>query len=141
MTIPRAIWRSCHPPIDAIRILRDQAGMRWSERLGPPESLLIFSQRNRAFVVLSVGMGVDVELQKIGGIENPPLTSREVEVLALLARGKSNAAVASDLGIALKTVLNHVNHVLAKVDIPPWAAPRVYLALWYSKELDRLQGN
>ena len=78
-------------------------------------------------------MRVDVELRKIGGIENPPLTSREVEVLALLARGKSNATIASDLGIALKTVLNHMNHLLAKVDIPPWAAPRVYLALWYSK--------
>ena len=25
----------CHPPIDAFRILRDHAGMRWSERPGP----------------------------------------------------------------------------------------------------------
>ena len=76
---------------------------------------------------------MDVELRKIGGIENPPLTSREVEVLTLLARGKSNATIATDLGIASKTVLNHMNHLLAKVDIPSWAASRVYLALWFSK--------
>ena len=71
----------------------------------------------------------------------PPLTSREVEVLALLAQGKSNATIASDLGIALKTVLNHLNHILAKVDIPPWAAPRVYLAHWYFKRSGRLREN
>ncbi len=86
-------------------------------------------------------MRVDGELHGIGGIENPPLTSREIEVVALIARGKSNATIASDLGIAVKTVNNHINHILAKVDIPSWAEPRIYLALWYSKESDRLQEN
>ena len=41
-----------------------------------------------------------------------PLTPREVEVLAHLALGKSNTTIASDLGIAVKTVQNHLNHIL-----------------------------
>ena len=63
-----------------------------------------------------------------------PLTPREVEVLTHLALGKSNPNIARDLGIAVKTVQNHLNHILSKVVIPEWADHRVYLALWYSND-------
>ena len=45
------------------------------------------------------------------------LTARESEVLALLADGRSNAEIARELGLSLKTVQNHVSNVLAKLQV------------------------
>ena len=45
------------------------------------------------------------------------LTPREREVLALIARGRSNKLIARELGIAEKTVKTHVGHVLAKLGV------------------------
>ena len=44
-----------------------------------------------------------------------PLTGRELEVLRLLAAGKSNQRIAHDLVVALDTVKKHVTHVLGKL--------------------------
>jgi LuxR family maltose regulon positive regulatory protein len=44
-----------------------------------------------------------------------PLTSRELEVLAMLAAGRSNQAIAGELVVTLDTVKKHVGHVLAKL--------------------------
>jgi len=45
------------------------------------------------------------------------LTTREREVLALIAQGRSNKRIALELGISEKTVKAHVGHVLAKLDV------------------------
>ena len=47
----------------------------------------------------------------------PALTAREEEVLRLLARGRSNKEIASDLNIAARTVKLHVGHILQKLDV------------------------
>jgi LuxR family maltose regulon positive regulatory protein len=44
-----------------------------------------------------------------------PLTGRELEVLRLIAAGKSNQRIAHDLVVALDTVKKHVTHVLGKL--------------------------
>jgi LuxR family transcriptional regulator, maltose regulon positive regulatory protein len=44
-----------------------------------------------------------------------PLTGRELEVLRMLAVGKSNQRIAHDLVVALDTVKKHVTHVLGKL--------------------------
>jgi LuxR family maltose regulon positive regulatory protein len=44
-----------------------------------------------------------------------PLTDRELEVLRLIAAGKSNQRIAHDLVVALDTVKKHVTHVLGKL--------------------------
>ena len=44
-----------------------------------------------------------------------PLTSRELEVLEMLAAGRSNQAIASQLVVTLDTVKKHVSHVLSKL--------------------------
>ena len=43
------------------------------------------------------------------------LTSRELEVLEMLAAGRSNQAIASQLVVTLDTVKKHVSHVLGKL--------------------------
>ena len=44
-----------------------------------------------------------------------PLTDRELEVLRLIAAGRSNQRIARDLVVALDTVKKHVTHVLGKL--------------------------
>jgi LuxR family transcriptional regulator, maltose regulon positive regulatory protein len=44
-----------------------------------------------------------------------PLTDRELEVLRLIAAGKSNQRIAHDLVVALDTVKKHVTHLLGKL--------------------------
>jgi non-specific serine/threonine protein kinase len=43
------------------------------------------------------------------------LTGRELEVVRLVARGRSNKAIAHQLGISPRTVEGHLNHVFEKV--------------------------
>ena len=45
------------------------------------------------------------------------LTSREHEVLQLIAEGKANKETAAALGIGIKTVEKHREHLMAKLDI------------------------
>ena len=45
------------------------------------------------------------------------LSSREVEVLQLIAEGKSNKQVAAELGVSFKTVDKHREHLMSKLDI------------------------
>lgn len=45
------------------------------------------------------------------------LTERELEVLLLLAKGKTNQEIADELFIALKTVKTHVSNVLSKLEV------------------------
>ena len=44
-----------------------------------------------------------------------PLTARELEVLGMLAAGRSNQAIAGQLVVTLDTVKKHVSHVLGKL--------------------------
>jgi LuxR family maltose regulon positive regulatory protein len=44
-----------------------------------------------------------------------PLTDRELDVLRLIAAGKSNQRIAHDLVVALDTVKTHVTHILGKL--------------------------
>jgi DNA-binding NarL/FixJ family response regulator len=46
-----------------------------------------------------------------------PLTSREVEVLQLIAEGKANKQTAAELGISIKTVEKHRENLMQKLDI------------------------
>jgi DNA-binding NarL/FixJ family response regulator len=46
------------------------------------------------------------------------LTGREREVLALMAEGRSNAAIASALFVSEKAVAKHTNSIFTKLDLP-----------------------
>ena len=46
-----------------------------------------------------------------------PLSDRELEVLALLANGLTNQAIADELVIALSTVKKHVNNIFGKLNV------------------------
>jgi DNA-binding NarL/FixJ family response regulator len=47
----------------------------------------------------------------------PELSEREEEVLSLVAKGKSNQQIATELFVSLKTVRNHVSNILLKLQV------------------------
>jgi DNA-binding CsgD family transcriptional regulator len=54
------------------------------------------------------------------------LTAREVEVLRLAARGRSNKQIAAQLVITVKTVGNHIEHIYAKIGASNRAAASLF---------------
>lgn len=75
------------------------------------------------------GVAVDAVLEATG--ERPGrsrasgpsgLTARETDVVALLARGFPNKAIARELGISPKTVSNHLEHAYTKLGVSTRAA-------------------
>jgi DNA-binding CsgD family transcriptional regulator len=54
------------------------------------------------------------------------LTSREVEVLRLVAAGKSNRSIADELVVSERTVDRHVSNILTKLGLPSRAAATSY---------------
>ena len=56
------------------------------------------------------------------------LSQREVEVLALLAAGKTNPEIAAALGISPKTVTHHVTSILSKIGASNRTAAAAYAA-------------
>lgn len=62
-----------------------------------------------------------------------PLTDRELEVLRLLASGRSNSEIASELFLAVGTVKKHINNIFGKLGVSSRTQ-----ALLQAKELDIL---
>jgi len=56
------------------------------------------------------------------------LSEREGDVLRLIARGYSNAELASELYVTVETVKTHVANILAKLGVRDWvqAVVRAY---------------
>jgi DNA-binding CsgD family transcriptional regulator len=80
------------------------------ERLGASTNLISIAERSMS----AAGRGRD------------GLTSREVEVLRLLATGMTNRAIAAGLFISEKTVATHVSSILHKLGLPSRAAATAY---------------
>jgi DNA-binding NarL/FixJ family response regulator len=64
-----------------------------------------------------------------------PLTQREEDVLATLARGRTNAEIAEELHISLSTVKTHLASLMGKLG----ARNRVEMAMW-AHETGRMKG-
>jgi DNA-binding NarL/FixJ family response regulator len=54
------------------------------------------------------------------------LTARELEVLRLVATGRTNRAIADALKLSEKTVARHVSNIFNKLNVPSRAAATAY---------------
>ena len=90
---------------------------------GPPMAELLRRARSKG-VMLDY---TDRLLREVGKFLAPPLTKeqplidplsqRELEVLQLIAAGKSNQEIADELVIAMGTVKRHVFNIFTKLDV------------------------
>ena len=72
----------------------------------------------RGAIYLSPGVSAAlVEAYRTKKDVRDPLTSREREVLQLVAEGKTTKEIASILGVSVKTAESHRTHVMQKLDI------------------------
>ena len=80
-------------------------------------------EKGHAFFTPSISRRVQTRSQKFaaqGGSKKKTgnrLSSREVEVLQLIAEGKPNKQVAAELGVTFKTVDKHRQHLMSKLNI------------------------
>lgn len=85
------------------------------------------------------GLGAELEAKRAGALardlEHPPpasatrpggLTKREVDVLRLIAQGRSNQEIAGVLFLSEHTIKRHVANILTKLDLPTRAAAAAY---------------
>lgn len=64
--------------------------------------------------------------QESGPDRGEQLSSRELDVLRLIARGMDNAEIAETLNISPRTAKNHVSNILAKLGLPRRVQAAVY---------------
>lgn len=65
--------------------------------------------------LMNLSGGKDSELSS--QLEDNPLSEREMDVIGLIAQGKTNKEIAADLIIAEKTARNHVSRILTKLGL------------------------
>lgn len=102
-------WRTAFSPSVAADMLREEAR---SGRLAAP----------------AVGAVLDAAGLPRARSEPWPggLTDREIEVLRLIARGRSNRQAATRLGVSPKTIDNHVQHIYEKIGVSTRAGAALY---------------
>jgi DNA-binding NarL/FixJ family response regulator len=118
---------------DATVLAALQAGARGYVLKGADQDEVLGALRTIAAGGAVFGAGVAAQVLALArsgaGPVAPPttddLTTREREVLDLIAAGESNAQIARRLGVTIKTVQNYVSRVLVKVQ----AADRTQAAL------------
>lgn len=78
-------------------------------------------------------LGAEPDIASVNALlpSDPPeethgLTPRELEVLGLLATGKTNKAIADELFISERTVDRHVSNILAKLQVPSRSGATAY---------------
>jgi DNA-binding NarL/FixJ family response regulator len=81
-------------------------------------------------VFAALGAGPDLawadRLATPAGRSEGVLTARELDVLALVAKGMTNRQIATSLVISEKTVATHIGHIFTKLDLPSRAAATAY---------------
>jgi DNA-binding NarL/FixJ family response regulator len=79
--------------------------------------------QGKTFFSPAISRRVELRSQKLkerGGADQKNsnrLSSREVEVLQLIAEGKPNKQIAAELGVTFKTIDKHRQHLMDKLDI------------------------
>jgi DNA-binding NarL/FixJ family response regulator len=119
-------WQDVGAPYIAARIRVVIAGAL--QALGDEEGAEMERDAARA-VFEELGAGADLarlEAPTAASETRFGLTARELEVLRLIASGRTNAAIARELYLSVKTVDRHVSNIFTKLDVPTRAAATAF---------------
>jgi DNA-binding CsgD family transcriptional regulator len=123
------IWREIDAPYLAART-RVQIGLACRALGDADTARMELDAAVRTF--RGLGARIDAEAaaaaQEVVGKGTPgvPLTAREIEVLRLVAAGKSNRAIAAELVISEKTAARHVSNIFVKLGLSSRSAATAY---------------
>jgi len=125
------IWRALDAPYEVARVRLVSA--RAHRLLGDPDTArLELAAARQVFEELGArpdAADADAMLDQLAGDDHPgpnALTDREVEVLGLVATGRTNRSVGDALGISEKTVARHVANIFGKLGLSTRAAATAY---------------
>lgn len=132
-------WHEIHAPYEAARtrVLIGQAHQALGDRAA---ATLEFDAAREVFV----GLGARPDLARLDRLLSGSraatggLTSRELEVLRLVASGMTNRAIAGELVISDKTVARHLANIFSKLDVSTRSAATAYA---YAHDLVRPASN
>lgn len=116
-------WQELDAPYGAARV-RVDIGLA-CRRLGDEDSAqLELEAAHSVFGQLDAGPDLDrvAKLLPTAGAAVGGMSARELEVLSLVAAGKSNREIASELVISERTVARHVSNIFAKLGVSSRAA-------------------
>jgi DNA-binding CsgD family transcriptional regulator len=123
-----AIWQDTEAPYEAARV-RVVIGLA-CRALGDRDAAEMELDAARC---VFAHLGAAPDLARVDGLTHAPagtvahpLSARELEVLRLVAAGKSNRAIAAELFISERTVERHVSNILSKLDLSSRAAATAY---------------
>ena len=121
-------WQKLGAPYLAakVRVLVARA----CRRLGDSDGCHLEIDGARA-VFQELGAATDLAAIDAAARESPEarphgLTARELQVLRLVAAGKTNKAIAAELFLSEKTVDRHVSNIFDKLDVPSRAAATAF---------------
>jgi DNA-binding CsgD family transcriptional regulator len=120
------LWRELEVPYEAARtqvlIARACAALDDSDSadLELEAARRTFQQLGATLDVASLQNSAEAPHSKAG------LTTRELEVLRLVATGRTNRAIAVALKLSEKTVARHISNIFNKLDVPSRAAATAY---------------
>lgn len=123
-----AVWRELDVPYEIARV-RVLVGLAYRE-LGDDEGAQMeLEAAAEGFDRLGAAPDaarVTALMTTAPSVAKGPLTGREIEVLRLIATGKTNRMIATDLAISEKTVARHVSNIFTKLDLPSRSAATAY---------------
>jgi DNA-binding NarL/FixJ family response regulator len=122
-----AIWRDLDAPYEAARV-RASLGAALRALGDTDTAALEFDAAIRTFRDL----GAEPDVQRIERLAGKPagraggLSAREAEVLRSIAGGRTNRAIATELGISERTVDRHVSNIFTKIGVSSRSAATAY---------------
>jgi DNA-binding NarL/FixJ family response regulator len=121
-------WRELEAPYEAARV-RVLVGLA-CRALGDEEAAAMELDAARS---VFARLGAAPDLARLATLDRREaastghgLTARQLEVLRLMAAGKTNLAIATDLVLAEKTVDRHVSNIYIKLGVSSRAAATAY---------------
>jgi DNA-binding CsgD family transcriptional regulator len=121
-------WQDLEMPFEAART-RVMMGLACRALGDDDAAALEFDAARHVFLRLDAApevTRVDHFLTSSASPAGPHLTTRELQVIRLLASGRTNRAIARELTISERTVDRHVSNILTKLNLPSRAAATAY---------------